>query len=321
MTTLTDRYVWGVLRAVPARQREELEPEIRALVADAVEARQAAGTPPADAERAALIELGDPALLAARYSDRSLVLIGPQLYPEWRRLLTLLLPIVVPIVTVVTVAAAAIAGQEPAQLVGTGIVTALNVTVQTAFWFTLVFAMIERAGALSSNAEPWTPDRLPPLPRPMRPGLAETVVVVVAIGIGIALLVWQQLARPIVVGGTGYPLFNPDLWSFWMPWFIGLFVIEAVFAVVLWRGGGYTWTLAALNLVLGLAFAIPAVRLIQDGTLFDPGLTAALTAQGYGSALAPLGSALALLIVVVQTIDILDGFRKAARRDEQPGGA
>lgn len=48
MTPLTDPYVWAVLRAVPARQRDELAPEIRALVADAVEAREATGTPSAD---------------------------------------------------------------------------------------------------------------------------------------------------------------------------------------------------------------------------------------------------------------------------------
>ena len=62
MSTLTDRYVWGVLRAVPTAQRADLEPEIRALVADAVEARIAAGVVPAEAERAAIAELGDPSV-------------------------------------------------------------------------------------------------------------------------------------------------------------------------------------------------------------------------------------------------------------------
>ena len=36
MSTLSDRYVWGVMRSIPERQRADLEPEIRALVADAV---------------------------------------------------------------------------------------------------------------------------------------------------------------------------------------------------------------------------------------------------------------------------------------------
>ena len=84
MTTLTDRYVWGVLRAVPETQRPDLEPEIRALIADALEARSAvdAGEVPAAAERAVLAELGDPEVLAARYTDRSLFLIGPALLPR-----------------------------------------------------------------------------------------------------------------------------------------------------------------------------------------------------------------------------------------------
>jgi hypothetical protein len=78
MSTLTNRYVWGVLRAVPERQRADLEPEIRVLVADAVEARAASAQGDAAAvERAALTELGDPEILAARYTDRSLHLIGP----------------------------------------------------------------------------------------------------------------------------------------------------------------------------------------------------------------------------------------------------
>ncbi len=314
MTTLTDRYVWGVLRSVPERQRAELDPEIRALIADAIEAREAAGTPPNEAERAALTELGDPELLAARYTDRSMVLIGPRLYPEWRRLLGLLLPIVVPIATVATVAAAAIGGQEPAQLVGTGITAALNVGIQLAFWFTLVFALIERSGAPGPMGVPWTPDHLPDLPAPARPGLAETIVTVVAIGVGLGLLGWQQIAHPILVNGVGYPLFDAALWSFWLPYFAGLLVIEAVVAIVLWRAGGYTWTLATVNLVTGLAFLIPALKLLQDGAVFDPGLEAAVLAQGLGPALAPAGVVVMVVMVVAQAVDIVDGFRKAAQK-------
>ena len=51
MTTLTDRYVWAVLRAVPAAQRADLEPEIRALIADAIDAKAAAGDVAPDGRR------------------------------------------------------------------------------------------------------------------------------------------------------------------------------------------------------------------------------------------------------------------------------
>lgn len=315
MTTLTDRYVWAVLRSLPNGQRAELEPEIRALIADAIEAREASGIPAPDAERAALVELGDPDALAARYMDRPLALIGPRLYPEWRRLLMLLLPIVVPLATAVTVALAAVGGQSPSELVGTGITAALNVAIQLVFWFTLVFALIERAGA-TMTVGPWTPERLPELPAKTRPGLAETVTTVVAIAVGLVLLGWQQVAKPIVIDGTGHPLFNADLWSFWLPYFALLLVIEAIFAVVLWRAGGYTWTLATVNVVTGLAFLLPALKLLQDGVVFDPGLAAAVEKVVPSNAFAPLGVILGVLLVISQALDIVEGYRKAAQRGD-----
>ena len=98
MTNLSERYVQAVVRAVPAAQRADLEPEIRALVADAIEAKTAeTELTDAEAERAALTDLGDPAVLAAGYTGRTAYLIGPSLYPEWRRILSVLLPIIVPI--------------------------------------------------------------------------------------------------------------------------------------------------------------------------------------------------------------------------------
>ena len=89
MTDLAERYVRAVLAAVPASQRQELEREIRALVADAIEAKTTeTGSAGAEAERAALTDLGDPALLAGRYTGRTAYLIGPSLFPEWRRILS-----------------------------------------------------------------------------------------------------------------------------------------------------------------------------------------------------------------------------------------
>ena len=86
--TLTDRYVSAVLSGVPTGDRPELEREIRALIADTVDAKTADGTLAADAaERAALTELGDPGALASRYTaGRADYLLGPNVYPVWRAL-------------------------------------------------------------------------------------------------------------------------------------------------------------------------------------------------------------------------------------------
>src|SRR5262245_64492392 len=100
-TTLTDRYVDATLRRVPARQRPDIERELRASIADAVDDRLEAGGDPAEAEEAVLTDLGDPARLAAGYADRPLHLIGPAFFLDYTRLLRALLVTVVPAVAAV----------------------------------------------------------------------------------------------------------------------------------------------------------------------------------------------------------------------------
>src|SRR5690606_33697158 len=97
-TDYTDRYVSAVVRGVPERQRADLEKELRASLADDIDARIEAGADHATAEYAAIQALGDPIVLSAHYAGRPLHLVGPALYADWKRLLTALELIIVPIV-------------------------------------------------------------------------------------------------------------------------------------------------------------------------------------------------------------------------------
>lgn len=321
MTTLTDRYVWGVLRAVPEAQRRDLEPEIRALVADAVEVRTADGADDAVAERAALVELGDPDQLAARYTGRSLALIGPAVYPEWRRVLGVIVPIVAPIAGIASGAAQYLLGEATlASSIIAGIGTAFMVGVQVAFWVTVVFAFLERTGQ-PVRGEPWTPDALPEVPTRASLGLAEVALSLVALGLAIGALIWQQVAQPITIDGTSYPLFDPALWSFWLPWFLAILALEIVFTLVRWKRGGWTMPLAVINLGLNVAFAVPAVYLLQNDLLLDPGLVAAIDAQTGGAWLGPTMAIGALVAVIVAAWDTFDGFLQARRNARLAVGA
>ena len=92
-------------------------------------------------------ELGDPDALAARYTDTTRFLIGPHLYPEWERLLRLLLPIVVPIAGIAVGAVGWVSGKPVGEAIVSGLGVAFTVAVQLTFWFTLVFAIAERTGS------------------------------------------------------------------------------------------------------------------------------------------------------------------------------
>ncbi len=338
--TLTERYVRAVLRSVPSSQRDDLEPEIRALVADAIEARTADGQlDPDDAERAALTELGDPAALAARYTGATLHLIGPQVYPIWLRTVTMLLVIVVPIAGIGVLVAKFIEGATVGQAIFGSISTAFQVVVHMTFWFTLVFAIIERvagsqaiteaAAEVSAEANGkkrrssgvvesmtphvWTVDDLPELPDDGRIGMAEFVATLVFNVFVIGALLWVQLVQPITIDGTSYPLFDPALWSFWLPWFLIVLGLEIVFTLVLWARGHYTWVYAIVNAVLGAAFIIPAVYLLLNGLLFDPALVAAVTAETGTEWIDVTGKVVAASLILIVVYDAVDGFMKARR--------
>jgi hypothetical protein len=162
MTTLTDRYVDATVRRLPGQQRADIEQELRASIADAVEDRRHAGDDEAEAERAVLTELGDPARLAARYADKPTFLIGPAHYHEWVRLLTALLATVLPAVVVGIAIAKAVAGDPAGEIVGGAIGMTITVGVHLVFWTTLLFAAVERVPSMRwQPARPWTLDDLP----------------------------------------------------------------------------------------------------------------------------------------------------------------
>jgi hypothetical protein len=151
-TTLTDRYVDAILRRLPERQRPDIEKELRASIADAVDDRLDAGTDPAEAERAALTELGDPARLAAGYADRPLHLIGPAFYLDYMRALTALLAIVVPTVAAAVGLVQIVRGDTVGRVIGESIGAAMTTAVHIAVWTTLAFAIIDRTPALRLTA-------------------------------------------------------------------------------------------------------------------------------------------------------------------------
>ncbi len=318
MTTLTDRYVWGVLRSIPEADRSELEPEIRALVADAVEARIAGGATDADAERAALIELGDPESLAGRYSDRKQFLLGPPMFQAWKRVVVPVVSVVVPIVTIVDGVFGLIGGATPGETIVSMLSTAYLVAVMILFWVTLVFALLERAGTEMSLPEGrWTPDALPDVPAPERLGAGELIGSVITSVIVATLIVWQQLQPPIVIDGVAEPLFDPALWSFWLPWFLVVTLVELAFTVLLYLRGRWTYAFAAVNAALGAAFAIPAIWLIANGLLLNPAIKEAVLAAG-GTWLEVSATITAAVVAVIVAWDAFDGFRKAYRNTQEP---
>ena len=316
MSTLTDRYVAATVRELAQDLRDDVDRELRGTIEDMVEARLDTGsaTDPVQAERDVLVELGDPIRLAAGYSGRPLHLIGPALYPEWRRLVTLLVTIVSPIACVGTLVVRlftddiATDGVGPA--FGSAALAGLGTALHVIFWTTLVFAILERTqpgrGVLG-----WTPDQLPEAPDSRRSvGRAETVGSLVTLLVVALALVWQQVSSPVRLRGEEVPVLDPALWSGWLPVLLGLLAAQGALVVAVYRSGRWTWPVAGVGALLDVATAGLLVWLLQTDRFFDDRFLDALVGGGWATAARDLPLAVTLGVVVVTVWDQVETVRR-----------
>lgn len=318
--TLTDRYVWSVLKSLPESKRLDIDRELRASIADDVDARVESGEEPAAAERAVLLDLGEPARLAASYTGRTLGLIGPELYPGYVALLKMLYAVVLPVVAAAYFVIQLLVGAERGGLIGSTVAVVLSLIVHLGFWTTLVFAIAERTGTSMKNIPtfdrgPFDPDRLPSVVTNTGTGRSDLIASLVVLLLVPFALVWQQFTPIIGDSDEPLPILAPALWSFWLPYLIVMMVLAAGFAVALYRTGRWTWPLVAVNAVLSLAVAIPFAVLMATGELLNPEFVDAL---GWERVFAAGGSgavACAVAIVAIALWSIGESIWKTVKAD------
>lgn len=312
MTDLTDRYVGATLRSIPDKQRADIEAELRASIRDALEAKVDGGEEPDQAEREVLTALGDPDRLAAGYSGRPGHLIGPEHFFDYKRLLTVLLITVAPIVVVVVAVVSLIAGDDIASVLGDAVGTGISLVVHMAFWTTLVFALIERSD--SDTGTGWTLSSLPAQPTPGTVKIGETIASVVFLALAIAGLTLSRTISPVTAGdGSAVPIFDPEMWSFWFPFLTGVLVLEVIFEVAKYRAGRWSWPLASVNLALNVAFAVPAIFLLITERIFNPVFFEEIGWSGVPGGGGSLVLVTVISIVLISAFDIVDGFRRARK--------
>lgn len=308
-TTLTDRYIQAVTRTLPETQRADVAAELRASIADQIDAR--AGEP--GAERAVLTALGDPDALAAGYADRPLHLIGPRYYLLWWRLLKLLWWIVPACALFGVALGTTLSGAELGEIVGTTASVTLSAFVQVAFWTTLVFAVIERTTRTGVEVAAWTPDQLPEL-RESGAKTSDLVASLVFLGLLAGAIVWDLTIGLVYLRGQWLSFLNPQAWPVVICAILAVIVLEAILAVVVYRTGRWTVPLATANTVLATVSAGILLMALWQGMLVNPAVVEIAIDSGASADLGQIvGVVVGFAIVGVAGWDIIDGFLKARR--------
>ena len=311
-SSLTDRYVSATVRSLDDEQRAEVERELRTTIEDMIDGRLQAGAPSRpDAEREVLVELGDPVRLAAGYTGRPLYLIGPSVYPQWRRVLTLLLSTLPPLVAAINLVVRLFVDDVANDGIGPAVVGALwvglTVAINVVFGVTVVFVLAER-GKVPDVELGWNPDQLP-ADDPDSVSLGETVTSVGFVLAAALAILWQQTSSPVTRGGESVPVLDPALWSGVLPWLVLVLAAQAVVAVTAYRRGRWTTQLAAAQVVLDLAFAVPVLLLLRAGNLFNPSFVDVLVAGGWVNAERDLTLTTAVAVAVVLVWSVVEAVR------------
>lgn len=262
---LLDRYVAAVRRNLPARKADDIAAELRDVLLERAEAREAALDRSLDAgewERL-LVEFGHPLVVAGRYRDRQ-SLIGPELYPFYLYSLKLFGAITLLGVAVMTVIRAVTnpgdVGQVAGQLLHSLWWAATTVVGTT----TIVFALVERYGGFERHFRDWKPADLPEVERGREPGHLASAVEVV---LGILILLWWigLVPIPMIAGTSGFRLELAPIWDqlYWPV--LGVLATRLAYNVVRWLRPRWRWTRGALAIVSTLGAIIVAVLLYRAG--------------------------------------------------------
>jgi hypothetical protein len=293
--------------------------ELRATIADTVDGRtEDPATTPEAAEHIVLTEMGDPIRLAARYADRPLGLIGPELYPKYVRLLTVLLSTVLPVVTAVAVIADVLDDKSIGTAIGSGVVAVLTVGAQMIAWLTVVFALIERSDKRAAVARDaaWTPEQLPEPKQREKPSAGACASAIMQI-LMIGLIIWQHTAEPYRIdrsggGGERVQVLDPALWSGWIwPILAGLAALVTL-DLMRFAARRQTLALAAWYAAAEALFALPLAWVLSRQDFFNPAFLNDV--NGDWTTPDSFYTAAALVVLAIAVSETFKRFREARRK-------
>lgn len=319
---LIEVYIQEVTRRLPEKSREDIALELRSTIEDML--------PDGYSEedvKSVLHKLGNPAALASGYRDQPMHLIGPRYFDVYVSLLKMVLPIAT-IVTFISVIVEYISGfsGETAimnivlDIIGIGIWRMIEVIIQTFFWLTVTFAIIERVDKdkdkqpLSRALTKWTPEDLKSvilIPKKRAISKLEVFFGLMWTAIWATLFFYANHLIGIYEGGEKgltfiAPAFNQDvLLSYW-PIVACLIVFEVALTIYKLIKGEWTKKLALVNAIHELvATVIFSIILLTPNVLTTEFLN---YTTGFNYWLIPV---VIIIFAVSAVINSIDGFRKA----------
>jgi len=279
-----ERYIYAVTKRLPVKQRADIERELRSIIEDMMEQDQESSQE--DKVKAALLELGDPILLANNYRENKRYLIGPQNFENYLLVLKIVLGAVFIGISVATLVGS-IFSQE-VNVVQTIIAyfgTVFSAMLQAFVWVTLGFGISEYYGvrATSSDKDDWSIADLPSIPekKAIIPRL-EPIAAIIFSTIFIVIF-WSSLHLVAAyfhteqAGWVIIPVFNVEVFRSYGLLVVGIFMVGILKEILKLISGRWTLRLSLLvSALTGVSLLLTIILFSNKGIwneTFIPELT------------------------------------------------
>ena len=321
---LIKKYVYAVTQKLPEQQRADIEKELTGLIEDMLDVRtQGAEVREKDVEEV-LLELGEPAALAARYRGKERYLISPEHFNPYVSVLKVVLLSVIIGITVASVIEFFVEPDQFVKQFAEYLATLFAVSIQGFAWVTIIFAVLEYKGVPTSdnkgNANKhWKPSDLPSIPdAKTRIKASEPILGII---FSILFLVLFTFAIDLVglhryTGGQSMavPVFDEEVFRRYVP-FIWLITAIAILRDCL-KMITRKWTapIVVFHLLFNVVSLILALVMFSDPAIWNPTFIMELVnagviqegTDGFDTVTTIWNSFQEGLIVVIALITIID---------------
>lgn len=330
---LIEVYIQEVTRRLPEKNREDIALELRSTIEDMLSDDYCE-----EEVKKVLEKLGSPVTLASRYRDRPMYLIGPRYFDVYVTLLKMILPIAI-IISLISVIAEYFVdynGQGAVinvalDITGFGIWRMIEVGIQTFFWLTLVFAVIERTDKgkdeqpLTASLKKWKPDDLKNIayiPKKKSISKFEVFGSLMWTAIWATIYFYADHLVGIYRGGENRlefitPAFNQEVLLQYWPIVLIVICLEIILAIYKLINSLWTIGMAISNAILQLISTIFFIVIFINPNLITQNFITDMTDLleiTSNQLISWIISGSIFFFIVSAAISVFDGFRKARIR-------
>lgn len=303
MSTLAQRYIYEVTKRIPESQRKDVTMELETMIEDLVLSR--AEEDKEVATKLVLKELGNPVLLASKYTNSKQYLIGPKWFEIYKIVLFSILKYALPIILIVLFIAGLVETDKNIIANAFGIIgDTIGIGIGITFWVTVVFAALERSNVEFKEFDTeWNPESLPEIPDTRQVSLVDSYLEIGTSLFSIAFLVYFSTLS----------IFNHEEWRPIGTAIALIFGATLVHNLFMLKAGRWTTGLVVAQVVMSIALIITAVVFVSTKDLVDSELIKTLTDNGIEDAKKAVSFviyAIGLSVVLVSMWEIFDAVRK-----------